>query len=43
VAIDFREEASMRLYPWILRACVIGTLLLVSLVGAGWKWDGTLP
>ena len=33
----------MRLYPLIYRACVMGTLLLVSVFGAGWKWDRLVP
>jgi len=27
------------LRAWILRICVLGTLLVGAAVGAGWKWD----
>jgi hypothetical protein len=30
----------MQLYAWIMRVGVVGTLLLASFVGAGWKWGG---
>ena len=29
----------MRLRVYVLRASVLGTLLLASALGGGWKWD----
>jgi hypothetical protein len=29
----------MRPYPFILRACVLASLVLTSMFMAGWKWD----
>ena len=26
-------------HAWIVRICVMGTLLLTAALGAGWKWD----
>jgi hypothetical protein len=30
----------MRLYPHLVRLCVLTALLVAAVVGAGWKWDG---
>ena len=33
----------MRPYPFILRACVLASLVLTSMFMAGWKWDLAPP
>lgn len=33
----------MQLRAWAFRTGVLGTLLLVSAFGGGWKWDHMLP